>query len=262
MMERRSGILLPIFSLPSKYGAGSFGKESFDFIDFLAKSNVKLWQILPLVQTGYGNSPYSSVCSTSFNPYFISVEKLKDEGLLDEEDLLETENEGFYVDYEFLYGVRFSLLKKAFKAFDKNESGFKKFIREKKFFDYAVFSALKTLNGYKPFYEWDEPFKKHDNDAIQKFYKQNRDEVLFWQFVQYVAEKQWKAVKKYANANGVSIVGDMPLYVALDSVDVWVNPELFKLDENFCPKKVAGVPPDYFSSTGQLWGNPVYDYSV
>ena len=259
-MERQSGILLPIFSLPSEYGIGDFGKEAKAFVDFLARAGVKVWQVLPLVQTGYGNSPYSSVCSTSFNPYFISPELLYKEKLLTKSELDGAKTRSFYVDYGVLYNLRYPLLRKAFSRFDRENECFKKFVRGGKYKDYAIFSAMKTLTSYKPFYEWEDGIKNRNEAALKKFCKENGEEVEFWQFVQYVALKQWQSLKEYANNKGVKIMGDMPLYVALDSVDVWVNPSLFKLDENFRPKKVAGVPPDYFSRTGQLWGNPVYDY--
>lgn len=262
-MERKSGILCPIFSLPSKYGIGSFGKESYDFIDFLSESGQKVWQILPLVQTGYGNSPYSSVSSESFNPYFISLETLKKDGLLTSAELkfaLVLDKQ--YIDYGELYSVRYPLLRKAFERFDKENKEFKSYLRSKKSYDYALFMAIKYASGQKHFYEWSNEFKYRDKKALDKFYRTYKNEVNFWQFIQFVAEKQWKTLKNYANAKGVSIMGDMPLYVALDSVDVWINPNLYKLDQDFKPKKVAGVPPDYFSENGQLWGNPVYDYEV
>lgn len=261
-MKRQSGILLPVFSLPNEYGIGSFGEEAYKFIDFLKKSGVKMWQILPLVQTGYGNSPYSSVCSTSINPYFISLKKLKEEKLLTKEELDGAKIEPFYIDYGALYNIRYPLLRKAFSRFDRSDKNFKKFVKDGEFYDYAMFSALKTVTNYQHFYEWEDGIKYRNPDALSRFYNEHSEEVLFWQFVEFVAQKQWKELKKYANSNGVSIMGDMPLYVALDSVDVWVNPKLFKLGDNFTPKKVAGVPPDYFSRTGQLWGNPVYDYQT
>lgn len=260
-MERKSGVLCPIFSLPSKYGIGSFGKECYKFIDFLCASSQKIWQILPLVQTGYGNSPYSSVSSRSFNPYFISLEELKKERLLTANELkfaLAKDNQ--YIDYGELYSVRYPLLRKAFSRFDRNDKDFKRYLRRKESFDYAMFMAIKYASGQKHFYEWDEDLKRRDKKALDKFYRTYREEVLFWQFVQYTAKNQWKKVKEYANSKGVRIMGDIPIYVALDSVDVWVNPELFKLDNDFKPTKVAGVPPDYFCKEGQLWGNPVYDY--
>ena len=262
-MERKSGVLCPIFSLPSKYGIGSFGKECFKFIDFLKESGQKIWQILPLVQTGYGNSPYSSVSSKSFNPYFVSIEELKSEKLLTASELkFALCGDKKYIDYSELYSVRYPLLRKAFSRFDRENKDFKKYLRSKESFDYAMFMAIKYASGQKPFYEWEEGLKRRDEKTLIKFYKTYREEVLFWQFVQFKAKTQWLKVKEYANLNGVSVMGDIPIYVALDSVDVWVNPELFKLDKDFKPVKVAGVPPDYFCKEGQLWGNPVYDYTA
>ena len=259
-MKRLSGILMPVFSLPSKYGAGSFGKESYAFVDYLVSAGQKLWQILPLVQTGYGNSPYSSVSADSINPYFISLEALKEEGLLTAGELKFATLNGKYIDYGALYAVRYPLLKKAFSRFDLEDKSFRSFVRSKKAYDYALFMSIKEASGQKHFYEWDEGLKRRDERALKKFYNDYKEQVLFWQFVQYMGFKQWKDLKKYANKKGVEIMGDMPLYVALDSVEVWKNPNLFKLDQNFTPKKVAGVPPDYFCEDGQLWGNPVYDY--
>ena len=262
-MQRKSGILCPIFSLPSKYGMGSFGKESYKFIDFLKSSGQTVWQILPLVQTGYGNSPYSSVCSHSLNPYFISLVELKKQGLLTKTELeFAIVQDKKYIDYGELYSVRYPLLRKAFSRFNRDNVEFKRYLRKKESLDYAMFMAIKYASGQKPFYEWEEELKNRDKKSLDRFYRNYKEEVLFWQFLQFVAKKQWLSLKNYANQNGVVIMGDMPLYVALDSVDVWVNPSLYKLDEKFLPKKVAGVPPDYFSEKGQLWGNPVYDYSV
>lgn len=262
-MERKSGILCPIFSLPSKYGIGSFGRESYKFIDFLSLSGQKVWQILPLVQTGYGNSPYSSVSSESFNPYFISVDELKKDGLLTaSETKFAIVEDKKYIDYGELYSVRYPLLRKAFSRFDRDNKDFKRYLRSKESFDYAMFMSIKYASGQKHFYEWEEQLKRRDQKALKKFYNTYKEEVIFWQFVQFKAKEQWLKLKGYANEKGVSIMGDIPLYVAHDSVDVWVNPSIFKLDENLMPKKVAGVPPDYFCKDGQLWGNPVYDYSA
>ncbi len=261
-MQRRSGVLMPVFSLPSKYGIGDFGEQSYKFIDYLKLSGQRVWQILPLVQTGYGNSPYSSVSSESFNPYFISPTELLKQGLINEKEAEFSLYDGKYIDYGFLYSVRFPMLKKAFSRFNKNDAAFKKYLKEGKSYDYALFMSLKYESGQKHFYEWDDKYKYRDEAALAAFAENYRDEILFWQFIQFEAEREWLEVKKYANANGVEILGDMPLYVAHDSVDVWTNPSLYKLDENLMPTEVAGVPPDYFCADGQLWGNPVYDYAV
>ena len=253
---------MPIFSLPNKYGIGSFGAESYKFVNFLSESGQKLWQILPLVQTGFGDSPYSSVSSESFNPYFISVDGLKEKGLITASEAKFAVCEEGLIDYGNLYAVRYPLLRKAFSRFDKNDRAFKSFVRGKEAYDYALFMAIKYASGQKHFYEWEDSLRRREESALKKFAKEYAEEVLFWQFVQFMAKTEWIKLKKYANSKGISILGDMPIYVALDSVDVWKNPELFKLDENFKPKKIAGVPPDYFSKTGQLWGNPVYDYNV
>ena len=253
---------MPIFSIPSKYGIGDFGKESYKFVDFLANSGQTVWQILPLVQTGYGNSPYSSICSTSFNPYFISPELLKKQGLITAEELKFSISDSKYIDFGELYAVRYPLLRKAFERFDKKDINFVKYLKKGESKDYALYMAIKYASGQKHFYEWDYALSHRDATALKRFESAYKEEVLFWQFVQFMANSQWFDLKKYANSKGVKIMGDMPLYVALDSVDVWVNPTLYKLDEDFKPSKVAGVPPDYFCEDGQLWGNPVYDYSV
>lgn len=262
MKRRASGILAPIFSLPNEFGIGDFGSCSYKFIDYLVSAGQTVWQILPLVETGYGNSPYSSVSSYSFSPYYISPEILQKEGLITRRELNAQKYNKNIIDYGFLYSKRYDMLKKAFSRFDKKGPDFVKCVKSKKYLDYALFMSLKNHFGFKPFYEWDTPYKTRDKIALSKYYKDNKEEVLFYEFVQFLAENEWKSVKEYANFNGVRIMGDLPLYVALDSVDVWTNPSLFKLDENFLPKKVAGVPPDYFSKDGQLWGNPVYDYTM
>ena len=253
---------MPVFSLPSEYGIGDFGKSAKDFIDYLIEAGQSVWQILPLVQTGYGNSPYSSVCSYSYNPYFISPEILLKKGLATREETDFCKTEGNIVDYGFLYSVRLPLLKKAFSRFDKNDAEFLKFKRSGRFYNYALYMSLKYASGQKHFYEWEDRYKYRDKAALAAFCADYAEEVDFWQFVQFEAEIEWFALKDYANSNGISIFGDLPLYCALDSVDVWENPSIFKLNEDFTPKKVAGVPPDYFCEDGQLWGNPVYDYDV
>ncbi len=251
---------MPIFSLPTKYGVGDFGESAYKFIDFLANAGQKLWQVLPLVQTGYGNSPYSSVSSRSFSPYYISPEILLKKGLVTKKEISFSLYSGNTVDYGFLYSVRYPLLRSAFARFDKTNAQFQKYLKSKKAYDYALYMTLKYASGQKHFYEWEEKYARRNPVALANLAKDYREEVLFWQFVQFEASAQWLEVKSYANKKGIKIIGDLPLYSALDSVDVWCNPSLFKIDENFLPKKVAGVPPDYFCAEGQLWGNPVYDY--
>ena len=259
-MKRQCGILMPVFSLPNEYGIGDFGKGAYEFIDYLKKAGQSVWQILPLVMTGFGNSPYSSVCSYSFSPYFISPEELLKKGLVSKEETYFCRNRSFYVDYGFLYSVRLPLLKKAYSRFDKEDGEFKKFKEKGEFYNYALYMALKYASGQKHFYEWEDRYKYREKAALDAFYSDYFEEVDFWQFVQFEAEKEWAALKEYASDNGISIFGDLPLYPALDSVDVWENPTIFKLTDDFVPKTVAGVPPDYFCESGQLWGNPVYDY--
>ncbi len=259
-MKRKSGVLLHISALPSKYGIGSFGSESYEFIDFLKKSKQSVWEILPLNQTGFGDSPYSSCCSYSFNPYFISLESLYGQGLLTKKELKENEDTGRFIDYGKLYNERFVVLKKAFSRFDKAKKEFVSFVKKGDYKDYALYMTLKLKFNNRGFYDWPYEYKYRNPCALEEFEKENIEDVLFWQFLQYEASLSWIVLKGYAKASGIEIIGDLPLYVAYDSVDVWCNPQLFKLDENLVPKKVAGVPPDYFSATGQLWGNPVYNY--
>ena len=259
-MERQSGVLNPIFSLPNKYGIGDFGKEAKNFIDFLKKSGQKIWQILPITQTGIGNSPYSSVSGESFNPYFISLDTLYDLGLVKKIDLKRATRKGEFIDYDDLAKTRIPLLRKAFKKFDKRSEEFKAFKKSGKYKDYALFMALKTKFDDIPFYKLPDGLKFREKVALTDFYRKNRSEVNFWLFVQFEARREWFELKSYANERGISIMGDMPLYVSSDSVDVWTDANLFKLNPDLTVKKKAGVPPDYFSKTGQLWGNPVYNY--
>lgn len=260
-MKRKFGVLMHVSSLPNKYGIGTFGKEAYAFLDYLSSAGAAYWQVLPLNQTGYGNSPYQSPAGDSLNPYFISPEILKEEGLITKSELAALTDNSFYVDYGKLYETRYPLLRKAFSRFDKDGDDFKKFIKSGKFKDYALFMAIKDAEGGKAFCDWDEGFKFRDKAALGKFARAHKDDLLFWQFVQFKAREQWEMLKGYAKSLKLKIIGDMPLYVAYDSADVWKNPKLFKLDENLSPTKVAGVPPDYFSASGQLWGNPVYDYA-
>lgn len=258
-MKRKSGILLPIFSLPNDYGIGGFGKECYNFIDYLKSAGQSVWQVLPLVETGFGNSPYSSKCSYSFNPYFISLEHLKEDGLITDLELKAERVKNKVIDYGELYQNRYKTLRKAFLRFNKNDLLFKSFLRKGAYNDYAIFSALKNVYNCD-FVNFPIEYKLRDEKALKKFVNANKEEYLFWQFLQFYAENEWIGVKEYAKCNGVKIIGDLPLYVAYDSVDVWVNPNLFDLNSDFTPKKVAGVPPDYFCEDGQLWGNPVYNY--
>lgn len=262
MKERGAGILCHISSLPNRYGIGSLGKEAYDFVDMLARYGVKYWQILPLVQTGFGDSPYQSVYSNSGNPYFIDLVALKKEGLLDEEELASAETPAGNVDYGALYEKRYALLRTAYARFNIRSEEFVAFIESGEFEDYALFMSLKTRYG-GVFSRFPDAYKYKEHLAVYEFRNAvYKTEYCFWLFLQFVFKKQWLALKAYANGKGIKIIGDIPLYVAYDSADVWARPELFLLDEELKPTKVAGVPPDYFSKTGQLWGNPLYNWDA
>ncbi len=261
---RKSGVLLPVFSIPSSYGIGTFGKKAYEFIDLLEKGGQGYWQILPLGPTGYGDSPYQSFSTFAGNPYFIDLDMLIEEGLLSKKDCdkLDFGDDAAYVDYEKIYNARFIALKKAFSHFDKNIEAYKEFIAENEYWlsDYALFMAIKNVYGGKGFQEWDEDIKTRKPKAIKAYLKQCQEDIEFYKFQQFYFSKQWGALKQYANNKGIEIIGDIPIYVAFDSSDTWANPELFQFDDTLTPIAVAGCPPDAFSATGQLWGNPLYDW--
>ena len=262
---RASGILLPVSSIPSAYGIGSFSKEAYEFVDFLEKAGQSYWQILPLGPTGYGDSPYQSFSTFAGNPYYIDFEELIEEGLLTKEQCEECDWGGSeaYVDYEKIYKSRFRVLKEAFdnSRLEDNED-FQAFVAENAFWlsDYSLYMAVKDSYKGKSWSEWDEDIRLRRPEAIEKYTEKLKEEILFYEFQQYLFDTQWRKLKKYANDRGVKIIGDIPIYVALDSADTWANPELFQLDENRRPTGVAGCPPDAFSATGQLWGNPLYKW--
>lgn len=261
-MKRSSGILLSISSLPSEYGIGCFDRAAYDFVDFLSEAGQTYWQILPLGPTGYGDSPYQSFSSFAGNPYFISLDDLIADGLLtkwdcDSSSLYETDDR---VDYQKQYENRIPLLKTAYNKFTPSED-YLAFCKSAPWLDdYCLFMALKNNFGGRAWTDWEESAKRREPDAIDNYKKELEDEIGFQKFLQFHFYKEWKALKKYANSKGVYIIGDVPIYVALDSADVWKNPELFQLDENGAPTAVAGCPPDAFSPDGQLWGNPLYDW--
>lgn len=261
MKNRKYGILMPVSSLPSKEGIGTLGEGAYRFVDYLSRSGAAVWQVLPLNPTNYGDSPYQSCSSDALNYYFIDLNYLADDGLLTKEEVKEAERveNKRRVNYGRLFTEKVALLKKAYSRFDGGEQ-FAKFVNEKRYYDFAVFMAIKSANGHRAWTEWGE-LREYDGEKVFKFVQENKDEVLFWQFTQFIFLKQWKAVKSYANAHGVSIMGDIPLYVAYDSAEVWkYGDSLFKTDENRNLKCVAGCPPDGFTEDGQLWGNPVYDW--
>ena len=257
---RSAGVLLHISSLPGKYGIGSLGKEAYRFAKRLARAGVRYWQILPLVQTGYGDSPYQSVSCSSGNPYFIDLDLLEGQGLLTKKELKPLRRKGD-VDYGALYTERYQTLRTAYSRFFFDSAEFRAYVDEGTHEDYALFMTAKTVFGGS-FCDWEEGIRRREPQALEKLRTDYHEEYLFWQFLQYEFDLQWKALKEYCNSLGIRIIGDIPLYVAYDSADVWAHPELFKLDGELKPAKVAGVPPDYFSETGQLWGNPVLDWAA
>lgn len=264
---RTSGILMPIFSLPSKYGIGTFGKEAYNFIDFLKKSGQTYWQILPIGTTSFGDSPYQSFSSYAGNPYFIDLEILCDAGYLNTEEI-----EGFdwgdrtdRVDYEKIYNSRYKVLKTAYNRFkytSEKNAGYKHFLEKNSFWleDYALFCAIKNLHGGASFDLWDTGYKTREAKTINKAKTDLCEEIDFYRFIQYHFFLQWEALKAYANENGIYIIGDIPIYVAFDSADVWSSPEQFLLNSDLLPTSVAGCPPDAFCDDGQLWGNPLYNW--
>ncbi len=259
---RGAGILCHISSLPGEYGIGTLGKEAYKFVDLLKKCGAKYWQILPLQQTGYGDSPYQSVCCLSGNPYFIDLEDLRAQRLIDDEELQSAKRPAAPVDFGELYESRYALLRRAYARFNIRDKDFVAFIESGEFEDYALFMSLKSRYG-GVFTNFPDAFKYKEPLAMYEFRNAvYRSEYCFWLFLQYEFKRQWKKLKDHANANGIKIIGDIPLYVAADSSDIWARPELFQLDEDLKPTKVAGVPPDYFSKNGQLWGNPLYNWNV
>ena len=261
---RRSGVLLPITSIPSKYGIGGFSKECYEFVDFLERAGQSLWQILPLGPTGYGDSPYQSFSAYAGNPYFIDLEKLIEAGWLTKEDcgdeILSGDGQR-YVDYEKIYHTRFKILRKAYENSGiHNHMAFQKFCEKNAYWldDYALYMAVKNTFGGKSFNEWDEDIRFRKPSAMRRYREDYAEEIGFIRFQQYLFDEQWHALRTYAAEKGIKIIGDIPIYAAYDSADVWGAPELFQLDENLLPVAVAGCPPDAFSATGQLWGNPLY----
>lgn len=260
--RRRSGILMPISALPNKYGIGTLGECSKRFIDYLHQAGVSVWQTLPLLPTNYGDSPYQSCDSNALNYYFIDFDLLKKDGLLEEKDYAFEDwgDNPERVDYGKLFLNKAKVLKKAFDNFDKQSDEWQRFLESKKYLDFAVFMAIKCKFSHKAWPEWQE-FSVYDQEKIDHFVKNNIEQIHFWIFTQFIFLKQWKALKDYARSKSIEIMGDMPIYVAYDSVEMWkYGKELFLLDKNGNPALVAGVPPDAFSDDGQLWGNPVYNW--
>ncbi len=263
---RSSGILLHISSLPGECGIGKLGKQAYAFADFLKKAGQHYWQILPVSPTSYGDSPYQSFSIHAGNPYFIDLETLESEGLLLPEDHrgIDWGEDASTIDYGLIYNKLFDVLRKAYENYKLSKKrGCAKFTKENPWVeDYALFMSLKFANGGKAWYEWERPLKMFEPKAVAKARKSYKDDIGFWKFLQYEYFKQWNALKSYVNSLGIEFIGDIPIYVAYDSVEVWTQPELFYLDENKAPIDVAGCPPDYFAKKGQLWGNPLYRWDV
>lgn len=262
---RRSGVLLPIASLPSEYGIGCFDKCAYQFVDALAKAGQTYWQILPMGPTGYGDSPYQSFSTFAGNPYFISLEELVEKGYLERRECEEAAEgtDSKYIRYDVIYKKRFSLLHKAFnRSKIETNPDFNTFIQENVDWlpDYALFMAIKDSKKGQSYLEWEDDIRLREATAMVSYKNKLLDDVNFYQFLQYEFSCQWKKLKAYANEKGVRIIGDIPIYVALDSADTWAHPELFQFDKEGKPVCVAGCPPDAFAKTGQLWGNPLYDW--
>jgi 4-alpha-glucanotransferase len=265
-MERSSGILLHISSLPGDEGIGSLGKEAFQFVDFLAQTKQKIWQILPLGPVGYGNSPYQCYSAFAGNPMFIDVHQLVTDRLIPKKSLIEQNFKTRRVEFERVGEWKTALFHVAFAGFQKNFDHFKEeyytFMQHNSWWldDYALFRSLKTKNDEAVWNTWDKKLVTRDRQAIQEAFSELHAEIDFHRFLQFIFFRQWFKLKAYVNKKGIRIIGDIPLYVSLDSVDVWANQDIFLLDGDSKPTQVGGVPPDYFSETGQLWGNPVFDW--
>lgn len=266
-MDRSSGVIMHISSLPGKYGIGTFGEEAYKFGDFLKEAGQKYWQILPLGPTSFGDSPYQSFSAFAGNPYFIDFDLLRKDGLLEKEDYESVDfgsNEED-IDYGIIFRNKMKVLRKAYEnSKSKDIKELKLFIEEEDAWldDYALYMSVKNSFDLRSWQTWDEDIRLRKPEAMFKYKEELKDDISYWKFLQFEFFKQWTKLKTYLNELGIEIIGDMPIYVAEDSADVWANPDAFMLDkETLRPLKVAGCPPDIFSATGQLWGNPIYDWN-
>ena len=267
MIKRSSGILLPISSLPSPYGIGTLGKQAEEFIDFLADAGQSWWQILPVGPTSYGDSPYQSFSTHAGNPYFIDLPTLVEEGLLEqgELDAIDWGDDPGRVAYDKIYNGRFPLLKKAMeRGWAKEFPQIAAFREENREWieDYALFMAVKRHFGMKAWTQWDEDIRLREHEAVERYRVLVDEDIRLFVYIQFKFFQQWEKLRAYAHSRHIGIIGDMPIYVAMDSADVWADPKSFQLDEKNVPVEVAGVPPDYFSADGQLWGNPLYNWEL
>ncbi|MBD3295962.1 MAG: 4-alpha-glucanotransferase [Candidatus Omnitrophica bacterium] len=269
MKKRGSGIFLHITSLPSRFGIGDVGPSAYRFADFLSETGQSYWQVLPVTRTEqvFGNSPYSSISAFAYNPLMVSPEKLMEDGLLGEKDLKDAPDlPGGKVDYNNAIPFKIELLHKAYRGFLRKRKtlgpGYDIFRREQSYWldDYCLFSVLRSRFDGLTWDQWPPEFRDRQEHALNKVRQEAAEELEKEAFFQFLFHEQWNALKEYVNARGIQLVGDVPIYVNYDSVDVWSNPHIFKLNEDKRMTDVAGVPPDYFSSTGQKWGNPVYDW--
>lgn len=264
-MKRSAGILMPITALPSPYGIGTLGQAARDFISFLAEGGQSYWQILPIGPTSYGDSPYQSFSSYAGNPYLIDLDELEKQGLLQKEEFQNTpwgENPA-EVDYGLMYEARYPVLRLACQRLtERNRADVEAFCRQEAAWveDYALFMALKQKHGGKAWSEWPRAERLREPEALEAAKQELAEEIWFWKCVQYLFFKQWNALHSFAKKKNIAIIGDLPIYVAGDSADVWADPEQFQLDENLTPTFVAGCPPDGFSADGQLWGNPLFNW--
>ena len=259
--RHKAGVLMPVSSLPSGYGIGSFGKPAHEFIDFLDKTHQKCWQVLPLNPTSYGDSPYQSPSSVAGNPYFIDLDILMDKGLVSKDELKAHRDRSSRVDYGRLFETRYRVLRLAHSRFTPDKP-YRKFVRENSLWleDYALFMALKVHYGYRRWTLWEPEHRDYSEAFLKK--AEFESEMSFWRWIQYEFFTQWRAVLNHAHECGILIIGDMPIYVAHDSMDVWASPHRFLLDGEYNPTVVAGCPPDGFSPDGQLWGNPIYNWDM
>ncbi|MBN2299800.1 MAG: 4-alpha-glucanotransferase [Acholeplasmataceae bacterium] len=261
---RKTGILLHISSLPSTYGIGTYGKEAYRFVDFLEQSEQSYWQLLPLGPTSYGDSPYQTFSAFANNPYFIDLDELVKEKLLRKNEIVASFDSSRFVDYKELYEERFIVLKKAFHRFNQQDKDYLLFIEQNKKWlnDFALFMAIKVDHDGASWISWSDDLRLRKPSALDHYSKILKNDIEFYKFLQFKSYEQWLKLKKYANDRNIMMIGDMPIYVSYDSSDVWANPEYFDLDSDRLPNHIAGVPPDNYSSDGQLWGNPLYNWSA
>lgn len=262
---RSCGVLMHITSLPSPYGIGTFGEQAERFVDWLISAGQEYWQVLPIGPTGYGDSPYQSFSTFAGNPLLIDLDELVRSGLLTPDAVTGAEYgaDPSYVDYEKVSASKMALLNAAYKKFEEN-MGYVAFVKNEADWldDYALFMSIKEENNNVSWHEWKDDLRLRKPEAMKAAIERLEERIGFWKFVQFVFYTQWERLKSYANKNGIKIIGDIPIYVSPDSSDIWANTGLFEVNTDCRPKRVAGVPPDYFSATGQLWGNPLYDWKA